>query len=237
MKIKVIGSGCIWTKYASASYLIDNKILIDIPNGCMKKMMEFGINPEEIEYLLITHFHGDHYFDIPFYLMYKSKHDNKINNVYLNEESIDKVKSLTYLAFPNSCEEIINDSNVVFHDDLKFQINEYIIDKVLVDHGGMKPAYGYIFSDSKIKVGFTGDSALCEMIEMMASVCKYLILDISFIEGTSKHMGIDNLKYLVNTYSNCTFIPSHMSDEVRDTLTKMKLKNVIIVQDGEELTC
>ena len=44
-------------------------------------------------------------------------------------------------------EEIINDSNVVFHDDLKFQINEYIIDKVLVDHGRMKPAYGYIFSD------------------------------------------------------------------------------------------
>ena len=41
MKIDVIGSGAIFTKYNSASYLIDDKILLDVPNGTCKKVNEY----------------------------------------------------------------------------------------------------------------------------------------------------------------------------------------------------
>jgi len=36
MKLKVIGSGNLYSSSNSASYLIDNKILIDVPNGICK---------------------------------------------------------------------------------------------------------------------------------------------------------------------------------------------------------
>ena len=38
MKVEVIGSGSIFSSQNSASYLVDDKILIDIPNGDCKAL-------------------------------------------------------------------------------------------------------------------------------------------------------------------------------------------------------
>lgn len=80
MKVRVIGSGSMWTSYNSASYMIDDDILIDVPNGMCKNLFRMGINPRLIKNVLITHFHGDHYFDMPFYFLLKSKLAEKILN-------------------------------------------------------------------------------------------------------------------------------------------------------------
>ena len=63
MKLQIIGSGGMWHKENSASYLIDDHILIDIPNGSCKNLYNLGVKTEKIDNVLITHFHGDHYFD------------------------------------------------------------------------------------------------------------------------------------------------------------------------------
>ena len=73
MKVRVIGSGSMWTAFNSASYMIDDNILVDIPNGLCKSLFRMGIDPRNIENVLITHFHGDHYFDIPFLFLLKAK--------------------------------------------------------------------------------------------------------------------------------------------------------------------
>ena len=66
MKLKILGSGNIFSKYNSASYLVDDKIQIDIPNGTCKTLKNIGIEPSKISEILITHFHGDHYLDMLF---------------------------------------------------------------------------------------------------------------------------------------------------------------------------
>ena len=83
MKIKVIGSGSMWAGYNSASYMIDDDILVDMPNGMCKNMFRMNINPRNIVNVLITHFHGDHYFDIPFYFLLKSRAAN--NNISISK--------------------------------------------------------------------------------------------------------------------------------------------------------
>ena len=69
MKLQIVGNGGIWNKEASASYLIDDHILVDIPNGCCKALAKIDAKISLINHVLITHFHGDHYFDIPFYFL------------------------------------------------------------------------------------------------------------------------------------------------------------------------
>ena len=36
MKVTVVGSGSMWNKYNSASYLVDDNIAVDFPNGMCK---------------------------------------------------------------------------------------------------------------------------------------------------------------------------------------------------------
>lgn len=61
MEINIIGSGSIGATDMSASTLIDKKILIDVPNGIVKHIKKLGYNTGEIESILITHLHGDHF--------------------------------------------------------------------------------------------------------------------------------------------------------------------------------
>ena len=236
MKIKVIGSGSMWTKNNSASYLIDDNIIVDIPNGMCKNLFKLGINPKAIRHVLITHFHGDHYFDIPFYFLMKSRAEDKNINVYCSKEGKKKNNALLKLAFPNSRKDIIKEINLKYICTDTFKVNYYIVTKYLMDHGRMKPAFGYVFENKKTKIGFTGDTAICKNVLYMANICDYLFCDCSLIKSTDKHMGIDNIKYLSKTYPNCKFVVSHLDDDTREELKKLKIKNVIISSDGLELT-
>ncbi len=236
MKVKVIGSGSMWTSYNSASYMIDDDILIDIPNGMCKNLFKLGVNPRVIKHVLITHFHGDHYFDIPFYFLLKSRSDNKDINVYCSKDGKKKNKTLLKLAFPHPAKEVNKAINLKYIFEPSFRINDYEVTKYLVDHGRMKPAYGYIFATKQAKIGFTGDTTICENVLYMASVCDYLFCDCMFIKSTDKHMGIDSIIYLSSKYPNCKFIVSHLEDDTREELKKQKIKNVIIPSDGLEIT-
>ena len=235
MKVVVIGSGNITSVFNSASYLIDNHIMVDMPNGCCKAMNKLGYSETDVKYLLLTHFHGDHFFDIPFYLLGRIHSKNVDKNVYFftSKDGIKKIKKLTKLGFPNSLDRIYANTIINYITNLRFSIEDIEVEKVLVDHGELKPAYGYILTRNGINVGFTGDTNLCENVEYLASKCLYLFTDCADLLGNEKHMGIDNIEYLSNKYQNCTFIVSHMDDEVRKELHKKKIKNIIVPDDGE----
>ena len=231
MKIKAIGTGAIWSKKNSACYLIDEKILIDIPNGTCKELKRIGVEPIDIKYILLTHLHGDHYFDIPFLLLSKIKSEYICSVVIAtSKDGISKIKKLTKLAFPNTIKKIKNKVKIKYETSQNFNIEDYKIEKVKVKHGHMKPAFGYILEKDNTKIGFSGDSCYCESIDYLAKNCKVLICDCSLTTGNSSHMGIDNLMTLTDKYPNCTIYATHLDDNVRDELKKQtKIK---ILDDG-----
>jgi ribonuclease BN (tRNA processing enzyme) len=233
MKVRVIGSGSMWNYHNSASYLIDDEIIVDFPNGMCKYLFRMNINPRNINDILITHFHGDHFFDIPFFLLMKTKADDNRVNIYCGKEGKRKHDKLLKLAFPNSTKRIKRETNIKYNFDSNFKIKDYDISRILVEHGKLKPAYGYIFTNKNIKVGFTGDSTICENVKYMASTCNYVFCDCMFIEGTTKHMGIDMLKELTDKYKDCIFVVSHLEEETREELNKLKIENVIVPEDGQ----
>lgn len=233
MKIQVIGTGSMWTKYNSACYLIDDNIMIDFPNGACKYLYRLDIIPNTINNIVLTHFHGDHYFDMPFYILNKSKSDNKDVNIFCSKEGKKKINRIGVFAFPNSFKEACNSLNLRYYFNDNFIIEDYKVEKVLVKHGRMKPAFGYIFSKGNTCVGFTGDTSLCESVEFLSSKCKYLFCDCMLIKGNGKHQGIDNLEYLSKKYPNCIFVVSHLEDVTREKLNEMNIKNIIVPEDGK----
>lgn len=234
MKIRVIGSGNISSEYNSASYLVENDLLVDIPNGNCKALRRMGIDINDIKHILITHFHGDHYFDIPFYLIGRIKRDEDDKNIYIytSKDGIKKIKKVLKLAFPNSIKKIYNNTNMNYITSTSFKYRNYLVEKVLVDHGNLKPAYGYIISKDDKKVGFTGDTCLCENVKYMANNCDCLFCDCALTIGNNKHMGINDIEKLSKEYKNCNFVVSHLSNKVRNDIQKMKIKNIIVPEDG-----
>lgn len=60
----------------TASFLIDRRCLVDTGWYAMIKMRSYGFDPLDLEYLILTHCHHDHYIGLPqvlFYLQMKRK--------------------------------------------------------------------------------------------------------------------------------------------------------------------
>lgn len=122
MKLKILGSGNIFSKYNSASYLVDDKMLIDVPNGTCKILKNMGIEPGKISEILITHFHGDHYLDMPFLLLNKIFDNSKCSNIYCDSTGGEKIYNVTKLAFPNKVEKSMIILNIIMIKSLELMI-------------------------------------------------------------------------------------------------------------------
>lgn len=72
MKITFIGTSSCIPDIGSevASFLVDGRILVDTGWCNILKMREYGCKPLDLETIIITHFHQDHYIGLPQILFY-----------------------------------------------------------------------------------------------------------------------------------------------------------------------
>ena len=235
MKIKLVGTGAMYTAYNSACTLIDNKIIVDMPNGTIKQLLKENINVGLIDIIIITHMHGDHTADIPFFLKYifnylKTKKNIKIVGPLGIKNKI--IKLFNAYNFEDE-KEIEHFFNIEFIEILEneIEIDNYFIKSYLVLHGEEKPALGYVIDN---KLGLTGDSGLCNNIEEIFKKSQMIISDSSLDIGDSCHLGINDLDYLTKKY-NKKVLCTHLRDETRNIITKGNFENIIVKEDFYEI--
>lgn len=241
MKINLVGTGSIGSKKMSACTLINDKILVDMPNGIVKKLKQLNCNILDIKVILITHLHGDHFFDIPFFML--EKYFNKSQQetrIYCPIGTQNKVKQLFEIAFPNDYEKINKSVNIKFIEFKDMNQEEVVkniyVDSKIVEHGELKPAYGFVIQEGNKKVGFSGDSKLCEMIEEIIEQSNMSVLDMSLAEnGNNEHMGLNDIEELCKKYKDKIIVATHMHDFTRETAKNRNIKNLIIPEDGQSI--
>ena len=239
MEIRLVGTGSIGAVQSSASTLVNKKILIDVPNGIVKRLKQFGENVLNINTVLITHLHGDHYFDLPFFML--EKYFYKVTDktiIYAPIGTLKKVKKLFELAFPGEYKKIMNNIDIEFIEfkELKNEKldNDIYVDSVLVDHGRCKPAYGYLLKENSRNVGFSGDSKMCEAIDYIVQNSIVSVLDMSFAENINHaHMGLHDVERICDKYKEKIIITTHMQDYTRNEAKNKNIKNLIVPDDGQ----
>lgn len=235
MKIKLVGTGAMYTAYNSACTLIDNKIIVDMPNGTIKQLLKENINVSLIDIILITHMHGDHTADIPFFLKYifnylKIKKNIKIVGPLGIKNKIIKLFNAYNFEDEKEIEQFFNIEFIEILEN-EIEIDNYFIKSYLVLHGEEKPALGYVIDN---KLGLTGDSGLCNNIEEIFKKSQMIISDSSLDIGDSCHLGINDLDYLTKKY-NKKVLCTHLRDETRNIITRGNFENIIVKEDFYEI--
>lgn len=242
MKLKLIGTGSIAATERSACSLIDEKILIDCGNGNVKTLVEQGVDVNSIEAILITHLHTDHFFDLPFFILLKNFNNSQtITKIYCpkgTEKIIEHLCNDYVAGQANVFEKWKNNAKVEFieFDTLKNKevVTGYYTNSYLVEHGDLKPAYGYIIRKENKAIGFSGDSTYCENINVIVKNSDIAVLDMSFPEKNKTHMGVGDIENISNIF-NKKIVATHMGIQARKLAKEKKIKNLIIPSDGEEI--
>lgn len=238
MKIQMIGTGNIASTSNSASVLINNHILFDMPNGNLKAMLRQKIDILKVDTVIISHTHADHCFDMPFLLWYKEnykKDEEQIKTKIVTDEiTRENVENLINMSYFNSAKRAKKE-----WIDLKLLdteiCNEVTVTSEPMKHKGILYANGYKIEENKVNIGLTGDTMICEGVKKLANQVDYLIADMTWEVGDDSHMGINNILELSNENPNLKIIPVHMQDKTRKRAKELNLDNLIILEDGDIL--
>lgn len=81
MKINFIGIGTMGSITRGNQSLIIDDILFDVGSGTVKRMESQKRYTKEINYIVISHFHADHFFDLPNFLIGRNIRNEHIDRV------------------------------------------------------------------------------------------------------------------------------------------------------------
>jgi ribonuclease BN (tRNA processing enzyme) len=121
---------------------------------------------------------------------------------------------------------------VEYQDGVDFAINGATVEPVKVVHGELR-ASGFIVEKAGKKIGFSGDSIMCDGIQKIVEVSDWAVLDTSCPKsGSAIHMGLDDIYGLCRTYPDKKIVATHLFEETRKTI-QQDAANLIVPDDGD----
>lgn len=215
MKIKVVGNGFTWTSRPNTSFVVNEEMLIDTPESLTKFI--FGkIDLSKIKYILITHFHSDHFVDL-----------HIISDFFRHEKNLPRVKvvapksALKRLVKLAKIIEIKRSKNEIlkYLDFIevkpcqKISLGNYEIETFQMQHK-TKHSLGFVVKQENKKIGFTGDTSFCPNLKILVEKSDVIFLDCSGTEPSKNHLCVEEVLQLKKQYPKKKFHAVHVSDEI-----------------------
>ena len=241
MKVYLLGTSCTWFKRNNTSFILDDKILFDTPDGSYKQVIR-KMNIFDIKSVYISHFHSDHFTDLQV-VTTRFMREGKKNgvkeklNVYCPKGTLEHLIEFNKMIFAGEDEcaaetltENINFIEVCDGDE--FEDLGYKVKVYEMDHGKVY-CQGYTFTDERdITVGFTADTKACENLNKMLENSSFAFVDMAAISPHHSHLHADAFVELTKKYKNCKMYPVHTSDAAQEFAEENGLN---AVYDDQEL--
>lgn len=220
MKIDIVGCYCTWVKELSTSFIINDEILFDVPQGSFKTLLtQYPIT--DINYIIISHFHSDHFMDIHLVLDYLYHHTNKTITILAPKGCKEKLIKMFQVVEISYLERFLEDK-VIFIDaenNKIVKIGDYKIKCYKMLHASLD-AYGFTIEKGDETIGFGGDSTECNNLRKIIKKSSFAFIDSSNVKPDNKHLAVKELIELKKEYASTHIVPVHLSYFSRDELTK-----------------
>ena len=239
MNIKCIGTGTMGCdNRTNNSILVNDSILFDIGTGVLNQLRKYNIKLNKIEYIIISHYHADHFLDIVNFLIRRNirkETENKLTIIGPKDVK-EKIVELMYFTHGdgssdkyNNIEEKYNIEFAKLNEEEK-EFNDFSLKSISLKHGNTFPCNGYVLKTKDYAIGYTGDTTICSGLAELINLSDHIFIDVAFKETTETHLGYLELEQIAKENLNKKFYAVHRGDYVIKNLTK----NIIVPMDGDE---
>ena len=232
--------------------IIDDKLLIDLPADTYMHFLLNGIKGDEVESLLITHIHEDHYYAKELAMRgggFAKNMNNQKLKLLLPEDAVGELASINKTAY-----ESLDISVSEAYKTIDF--NGYKITPLPARHGygAIKP-YIYLICNGGVNFLYAHDTGYFydEVIDYLVNnkiVLSAVTFDCCYchipIKDSGGHMGYDNIFRLTQELENKGVINdktikivnhfSHNCNPTQESVEQaVKPKNMLVSYDGFEI--
>ncbi len=220
MKVTVVGTSCTWFLRKNTSFIIDDKIVLDVPNGAYKDVVA-NTSIEKISTVLISHFHSDHFEDfriLATIIMRERPENLEKVRVFAPKGCLKRVVRQNKLSdgFGDELDQKSYMKNIEFitlSDGFEFEIENYKVTALKMQHG-VAETYGFVFKDkiSGKVVAFSADTEMCENVHKLLINSDAAFVELASNKKRKNHLCIEEFENLLKTYKTTKIYPVHTCD-------------------------
>lgn len=230
MKVNVVGSMCTWVKELSTSFIINDEILFDTPQSSFKTLL-VDYDLTKIKYIIISHFHSDHFADLHLVLDYIFNHTKNNLTIIAPKGCKERLFSM-FKLFEVAYLQKSTDERVIFIDCennkiIKFENYKLKCFKML--HQELD-AYGFTLEQEEKIVGFSGDTAMCNNVRKILKKSQVAFVDSANLAVNNKHLCVGEVNELSKEFSNCKIYAVHLAPH---SLAEIKNTSLVHPLQGE----
>lgn len=204
-----------------SGFLLNGRYLFDAPPTALLSLKRLSFDLAAIDTILISHFHSDHFFGLPFLLLEYTYQTRRRNDLTLvGPPGIeDRLQRLMELGNPGT---LGRDAGFRLRfeevsDGSELEVNGLRVQAVEVVHGGEKlRCFGYRGSLAGRKLAYTGDTTWCDGLLRLGRDTEVLVTDCTYAEGRNlpEHLSFDEVRDLRGLIDpDTTIILTHLGGQ------------------------
>jgi ribonuclease BN (tRNA processing enzyme) len=205
-----------------SGFVLNGRYMFDAPPTALYGMKKMGLAVERIDTILISHFHADHFFGLPFLLLeyaYQTRRSTDLTIV--GPPGIeDRVRRLTEIGYQNLLPRL-EGFQLRFReveDGCEGEVNGLRFSAIQVDHGGPEMrSFGFRAGVDGRTVAYTGDSRYCPQLLDLGRSVDVLVTDCTYARGFDQpeHMSLDEVRELYERLGGGTnLLLTHLGGDV-----------------------
>ncbi|HMS57473.1 MAG TPA: MBL fold metallo-hydrolase [Tepidiformaceae bacterium] len=236
LRLTFIGSGNAFSPggLCCNGFLLNDRVLFEAPPQTLGSLNTVGVDPNELDVVVLSHHHGDHFLGLPFLLLHwKWKGRTRPVRIVGPRNTEALAKDIAQKVFPGVLDISYEIEWAEAEPGKLCRVNGLELDPVQVEHDDeLSSTLGYAVRYHGRRLAYTGDTRLCDGVfdiardaELMVSECA------SRTDCIPIHMNLvdDMPRVRAALPSGSPLILTHISPDVDNG----NLANTLVAKDFE----
>lgn len=200
-------------------FLVNGRYLFEAPPQALMSLRHEGIEPNDLDAVIVSHHHADHFLGLPFLLLYwKYQGRNRPVKIVGPPETKQVMEQVTERTYPTIFEIDYEIEWVVAEPGNDLRVGDLVVHPVAVKHDDkLNMSLGYACALNGSRFGYTGDTAICDGVLDLARHSQVLVSECASRAGNVPiHMNlVDDMPRVRNAMAaDATLLLTHIDSDV-----------------------
>ena len=216
-----------------SSFLLNDRYLFEASPVALPHLKRCDVALEEIEAVFISHFHGDHFFGLPFLLLEYAELTSRSKELtIIGPPGVqERVGTVIKAGFPHLLDhkKSYRESYLELRDGLEGEVGGLKFRARSVTHVDGMECFGFRVQIGERTLAYSGDTVLCDPLVELAEGADVFVVECSCWDNScGPHLNPNDVRELRRRLGpKPTFVLTHLDAGQQD----LGIENVLVAED------